>query len=310
MKIIATLGVFDGVHLGHKKILKEVVKSAKKNNGESLAITFNFNPEKIISPDNSPQHLLTSCEKIKLIKQAGIDNVVVINFTSSFSKISAFDFVQKFLVQKFLVNEVIVGDNFRFGKDKKGNVALLKKIGKKIWVKVKVVQPVKFKGKVISSTRIRKALQNGNIEFANKMLGRNYKMDGIITKGTGIGRKIGFPTANIKSLHEAIPSKGVYAVRVFIKKRVYSGMCNIGTRPTFMEIERDCPNFFVRKNGTVPIGIEVHIFDFNKNIYASKIKIEFLKRIRDEKKFHNTDELINQLRRDEKIVRNIKFDLL
>lgn len=301
MKIIGTLGVFDGVHLGHKKILKEVVKSAKKNNGESLAITFNFNPEKIISPDNSPQHLSTSAEKIKLIKQAGIDKVVVIDFTSSFSKISAFDFVQKFLVQNFLVNEVIVGDNFRFGKDKKGNVALLKKIGKKIWVKVKVVQPVKFKGKVISSTRIRKALQNGNIEFANKMLGRSYEIEGTVFKGESMGKLLGFPTANIRPINEVVPGTGVYAVKVKIKSKIYSGMCNIGTRPTFMEIERD---------GTVPIGIEVHIFDFNKNIYASKIKIKFLKRIRDEKKFHNTDELINQLRRDEKIVRNIKFDLL
>lgn len=276
-KIICALGVFDGVHLGHQKILEEVIKLASKEKAKSIVITFETHPKKIISPDSSPSLLTTTEEKIKLIKKFKIDKVIVINFTESFSKITPEDFIKRFLVEKFKINFVVVGKNYFFGRNKKGDINLLKNFASKYGFIVKAIGYIKLNGITISSSKIRKALENGDIESANKMLGRNYEIEGIVTKGENIGRTIGFPTANIKPFHEAIPGSGVYAVRIKVESKIYRGMCNIGFK-----------------------GIEAHIFDFKKNIYCRRIRIEFLKKIRNEKNFSNKDELLTQIKKDKK----------
>ena len=285
---IVSVGIFDGVHIGHKKIIDRLNELAVKYEGESVLVTLWPHPKEILKPENNNSLLLTTREeKESLLSKSGIDNLITLPFSKEFSQTSFRDFVKHYLIVKIKAKHIVIGYNHHFGKDRKGDFKYLKSISKEYGFSVEQLRPVTFKKSYVSSSVIRQNLEKGKIETANILLGYNYFINGKIIAGEKIGRKLGFPTANIKlnDYHKLLPKNGVYAVKVIVDKKEYSGMLNIGTNPT---VKR---NLYHRT-------IEVHIIDFKGEIYNKEIRINFIGRIRDEKKFRNEEELINQLNSD------------
>ena len=282
---VVALGVFDGLHYGHRIILQEAVERARKIKGTSIAITF--------FPHPSKQPSLYSLEhRLKLIQELGIDVCIVIKFSKSFAKIMADDFIHRILVDKIGAKYVCVGKNFRFGYQAAGNHKLLKKVGRELKFEVKVFNVLKSKNIIISSTIIRKLIKDGKISQAQKLLGRRVSILGSVIKGAKLGRVLGFPTANINPHHEVIPSEGIYAVKIMFLDKYYKGICYIGKKPTI-------------KPHNKFIHIEVHIFNFHKNIYGKYLEIQFIKLIRLNKKFSSREQLSAQIKKDIKSCRKI-----
>jgi riboflavin kinase/FMN adenylyltransferase len=287
---VITLGNFDGLHLGHQELIRKVIRRAKETGARSIVVTFRPHPLKILAPEKCPPLISIYEEKIKLFEKLGIDVLVKIPFTLEFAKMSPEDFVQDILCGMLGAKEIFVGFNYRFGKGRKGNIATLKALGERLGFTVREVQQVSLHGEVISSTKIRHLLREGEVEHAAQLLGRTYTITGIVVRGDGRGKELGFPTANIAPKHSIIPSHGVYAVRLFVRDRFYDGVANIGMRPTF------------DKN---VLTVEVHVFDFNEDIYGEDISLYFIGKIRDEKKFGSAAELIHQIRADVGIARDL-----
>ena len=284
---ITTIGSFDGIHLGHKKILQTITKTAKKNNGKSILITFWPHPRYILKKNNDFKLLTSLDEKIKIFEENKIDILYVIDFSLKFSKVSAYNFVKNILLDELKTNCILIGYNNNFGKNREGNIKYLEQ-NKNIFNIDIISIPKQSVDKIsISSTKIRKNLINGKIQSANQLLGRKYSINGKVVRGNGIGRKINFPTANIEinEPKKLLPKNGVYAVKVILNKKTYLGMLNIGYKPTIENKKKT---------------IEVNIFKFSKDIYNNKISIDFIKRIRNEKKFKNLNELKKQLIIDKK----------
>ena len=280
---VVTIGNFDGIHKGHIKLIKEAVKEAKMKNYKSVVFTFENHPMRYFRAD-SIKHIITNEEKVKIFKDLGVDIVFMIPFDEYMTKISATDFVKTILHEKLKCKMVIVGHDFTFARNKEGNASLLESLGKKYNMKVKVIEPIKIKGRRVSSSYIRNLINDGNVSEIKDFLGRNYFLEGEVIHARKIGRTIGFPTANLKAEDKLIiPKNGIYAVKVYIKNKVYYGATNIGYNPTV--------------NGKA-LSIETNIIDFDEEIYGEIIKVEFLDRIRDEKKFNSLDELKSQLRKD------------
>lgn len=280
---VVTIGNFDGIHKGHIKLIKEAVKEAKTKNYKSVVFTFENHPMRYFRAD-SIKHIITNEEKVKIFKGLGVDIVFMIPFDEYMTKISATDFVKTILHEKLKCKMVIVGHDFTFARNKEGNASLLESLGKKYNMKVKVIEPIKIKGRRVSSSYIRNLINDGNVSEIKDFLGRNYFLEGEVIHARKIGRTIGFPTANLKAEDKLIiPKNGIYAVKVYIKNKVYYGATNIGYNPTV--------------NGKA-LSIETNIIDFDEEIYGEIIKVEFLDRIRDEKKFNSLDELKSQLRKD------------
>lgn len=280
---VVTIGNFDGIHKGHIKLIKEAVKEAKTKNYKSVVFTFENHPMRYFRAD-SIKHIITNEEKVKIFKNLGVDIVFMIPFDEYMTKISATDFVKTILHEKLKCKMVIVGHDFTFARNKEGNASLLESLGKKYNMKVKVIEPIKIKGRRVSSSYIRNLINDGNVSEIKDFLGRNYFLEGEVIHARKIGRTIGFPTANLKAEDKLIiPKNGIYAVKVYIKNKVYYGATNIGYNPTV--------------NGKA-LSIETNIIDFDEEIYGEIIKVEFLDRIRDEKKFNSLDELKSQLRKD------------
>ena len=284
---ITTIGSFDGIHLGHKKILQTITKTAKKNNGKSILITFWPHPRYILKKKNDFKLLTSLDEKIKIFEENKIDILYVIDFSLKFSKVSAYNFVKNILLDELKTNCILIGYNNNFGKNREGNIKYLEQ-NKNIFNIDIISIPKQSVDKIsISSTKIREHLINGKIQSANQLLGRKYSINGKVVRGNGIGRKINFPTANIEinEPKKLLPKNGVYAVKVILNKKTYLGMLNIGYKPTIENKKKT---------------IEVNIFKFSKDIYNNKISIDFIKRIRNEKKFKNLNELKKQLIIDKK----------
>ena len=284
--IVATIGYFDGIHFGHKKILTSIVKNAKSNKGLSMVITFWPHPRIVLGKNKKIELLSTMKEKENILKSIGIDLLYVIKFTKEFAKITAKDFTINFLSKKLKIDKLVIGYNHNFGNNREGNYNYLKNNKNLYQFKIQEISKQQINKEIeISSSLIRENLIEGNIKKASKMLGYNYFLKGKVIKGDGIGSKINYPTANIniENSKKLIPGDGVYAIIIEIKKIKYLGMLNVGYRPT--------------ENGKDK-RFEVHIFDFNSNIYNKKIKIEFIEKIRNEKKFKNLAELKNQLKKD------------
>lgn len=280
---VVTIGNFDGIHKGHIKLIKEAVKEAKTKNYKSVVFTFENHPMRYFRAD-SIKHIITNEEKVKIFKDLGVDIVFMIPFDEYMTKISATDFVKTILHEKLKCKMVIVGHDFTFARNKEGNASLLESLGKKYNMKVKVIEPIKIKGRRVSSSYIRNLINDGNVSEIKDFLGRNYFLEGEVIHARKIGRTIGFPTANLKAEDKLIiPKNGIYAVKVYIKNKVYYGATNIGYNPTV--------------NGKA-LSIETNIIDFDEEIYGEIIKVEFLDRIRDEKKFNSLDELKSQLSKD------------
>lgn len=277
---VITIGNFDGVHIGHRKIFDFVRKKASRLNGTSVVVTFDPHTVKVLFKEHPLKLITTTDDKIKLIENCGIDIVICIPFTKEFASIEAEDFVKDIIVNKFHSVCIVVGYDYKFGRERKGDRDLLKKLGKLYGFDVVVLRAYKKKNKILSSTAVRNALYEGNIKEVNQFLGRAYHIDGKVIKGAGRGSSLlGYPTANIIPRQEIIPKEGVYAVRVSIPhlgNKVYKAVANIGKNPTFNNLN---------------LSYEVHILDFKDNLLGKSLRIHFIDRLRDEKKFHSADEL-------------------
>ena len=283
---VLTIGTFDGIHIGHNKILKTLVEESKKNKLSSLIITFFPHPRMILQKSNEIKMIDTMDEKIHLLEKAGIDNLIIHPFDHNFSKIRAKDFVEDILVNKLKIKQIIIGYDHRFGKDREASVEDLKKFGLDYMFNVNEIPAQEIDSIAISSTKIREAILTGEIKKCNEFLGRNFMLTGKVVYGEGLGKKMNFPTANIriKENYKIIPKNGVYLVKTTLNSNIYFGMMNIGVRPTV---------------GGKNKSLEIHFFNFKDNIYNKTVSIEIISKIRDEEKFSSIDELKIQLKKDE-----------
>jgi len=296
---VVTLGNFDGVHLGHRKIFARIKEEASRGNGEAVVMTFDPHPLKVLAPDRCPPLLTCFRKKMALIEASGIETVLCIPFTKAFSQMSPSVFVKEIMVDKVAVKKIIVGYNYHFGKNKEGNVETLRRLGKSLSVDVDVMDPWIVDGTVVSSSRIRTLIKAGDLETAAKLLGREFSVSGPVVEGAKRGRTLGFPTANVAMSDQVTPRSGVYAVEVLWNGLLFDGVANIGVNPTF----RPDPS-----EGKAKVSFEVYILDFDRNIYGDEIEVSFKKRIRDEVRFGSTAELIDHIQSDVRWARENVFD--
>ena len=277
MKPVVAMGVFDGVHRGHREILKAAVNKAKKIAGTSAVLTFWPHPQK-------EESLYSLEHRLRIIGELGIDVCIVVNFTSHFAGTSARDFVENILADKIGALFVYVGNDFRFGNRALGNLALLERSGMSYGFKARGFNIIKINGLPISSTLIRKLIKNAKLKEAESLLVRPVSILGTVIKGTRLGRILGYPTANIDPHHEVIPAAGIYAVRIILGKNKFNGACYIGKRPTISSHRK--------------VSVEVYIFNFHKNIYGKYLELQFVKKIRSDKKFLSLAILAEQIKKD------------
>lgn len=280
---VLTLGNFDGVHLGHRELFRQLVKAARQLSCPSVVCTFNPHPLKFLAPDKAPPLLNTLEEKRRLIAASHVDYLVEIPFTRGFADISPEKFVADILIDKLRVQTLIVGYDYAFGRDRRGNAEFLKDYGAQHGIEVIVLQPVGADGLPYSSTRVRNLIAEGRVADVVTLLGRQYNLEGYVVPGEQRGRQMGFPTANLETDKELLPAAGVYAVKVRHKQQEYGGVVNLGMRPTF---------------GGSHATIEVHLLDFTGRLYGEKLRIYFLERLRGEIKFADSDELSNAILAD------------
>lgn len=284
---VVTIGTFDGVHKGHQKIIQQLLEESKKSGGESVLITFSPHPRKIVRPDLNLVQLTTIEERIGLLKQRGLNNLVVVPFTKAFSEQTALEYIEEFLVKKFHPSLIVIGYDHKFGNNRGGNFRLLEEYADAYQYKVKEIDEELINNAIISSTKIREALLTGNIAVANAYLGYAYFFTGYVVEGNQLGRTIGYPTANLQmnDPEKLVPGNGVYTVTAQLEgeTRMLKGMMNIGTRPTVDGSHR---------------MIEVHLFDFDEDIYSRHLKVWLHHFIREEQKFNGIESLKEQLHKD------------
>jgi riboflavin kinase/FMN adenylyltransferase len=289
---VISVGTFDGVHLAHRQVIGKVLELSKGNNlsggaARSFIVTFDPHPQEVLKTKTPDIKLLSSIEeKLKMFEELGINSVLIIKFTEEFSKTQAHDFYEKIICNKIGIRDLVIGYDHMFGHDREGNFEMLKKLAKEFNFGVHRVEEIDVEGKPVSSTRIRKAMAEGRIDEANRLLGYEYSFEGIVVEGDKVGRTIGFPTVNLKPVKEnkVMPNDGIYCVKVKHNNEVYFGMMYVGYRPTLTE-------------GKVR-ALEVNIFDFEKKVYGDKLTISFLVKLREDKKFDSKEELIEQIKKD------------
>ena len=290
---VVTIGTFDGVHIGHQKILKKLNNEASSINGESILFTFYPHPRMVVFPDSHNLKLIqTIDEKIESLRHYGLDNVIIYPFTKEFSRLTAFEFVRDILVNKLKVKKLVIGYDHQFGRNREGNIEFLRESAEMFDFEVIEISAQEIDEVNVSSTKIRNSILDGNIDRANDFLGRPFRITGEVVKGNKLGRELGFPTLNLQlsNDHKIIPAEGVYAVEIELMNVVYKGMMNIGKNPTVSEISE-------RK-------YEVHVFDFDQDVYGEHVAILFYQFIRKEKTFDNLEELKSQIQEDEKSIRH------
>ncbi|NIG57326.1 bifunctional riboflavin kinase/FAD synthetase [Chitinophaga sp. Cy-1792] len=285
---VVTIGTFDGVHSGHRFILQQLEQAAASCNGETVIVTFDPHPREVLGANPGSVKLLTTLpEKIALLEKQGIDHLVVVPFTKAFSELSARAYLEDFLIARFHPHTIIIGYDHRFGHNREGGLELLEAEQSKYGFKLVEIPQQVVHDLTVSSTKIRKSLQDGDIQLANQLLGYRYFMTGTVVHGDKMGRQLGFPTANLKLADERklIPAEGIYAVQVSLNRHwvTIPAVMSIGTRPTF--------------NGT-DLRLEVHIFDFNREIYGQTLTVYYEEYIRANQKFDNIDDLVKQIAAD------------
>ncbi|WP_010520585.1 bifunctional riboflavin kinase/FAD synthetase [Aquimarina agarivorans] len=297
IKSAVTIGTFDGVHIGHKKIIERLNSAAKENNLESIILTFFPHPRMVLQKDADIKLINTMDERSEILEQSGLNHLVIHPFSEEFSQLSAEEYVEQMLVKYLKAKKIIIGYDHRFGKGRTANINDLKNFGKQFDFEVEEISKQEIEDVAVSSTKIRKALLNGEIQKANTYLGYNFMLTGKIEKGRQIGRTLGYPTANMKiaETYKLIPKQGVYIVSSLLEGKTYYGMMNIGTNPTVNGMKQT---------------IETHFFDAQINLYDKKLKIELLKRIRDEKKFNSVEDLKNAMSADEDFAREYICEML
>lgn len=291
-KPVLTVGTFDGVHVGHQKILRRLVEEAKIIGGSSVLLTFYPHPRLVLNSDNEIKLITTLQEKQEMLSDIGLDYLIVLPFSKSFASQSPSDYVKNVLVDSIGISKIIIGHDHKFGKDRKGDITLLKLFSKQYHYQVEEILAIEIDDINVSSSKIRKAILSGNIQIANQYLAKPFELTGIVGKGKQLGRTIGFPTANLLAIdnHKIIPKIGVYAGYAILDGFSYKGMINIGCNPTV-------------DNPTPDLKIEIHILDFNHDIYNRVISFDFVSYLRDEIKFESIESLKNQLLLDEKKTR-------
>ena len=289
---VITTGTFDGVHLGHKKILNKLISLGQKNQAETVVLTFSPHPRIFLFPDNELKLINTAEENIKLLRSHGVNHVIFQTFDKSFSRISSLEYIRDILLNQIGLKDMVIGYNHHFGRNREGSVDNLHELSELYNFNIHSVGPCLLNDQSISSTKIRDGISKGNIELTNRYLGYRFTLTGLVVKGKGIGRGIGFPTANIRvqDQNKIIPLDGVYAVNIIYDKKIFKGMLNIGKNPTFSNTE---------------LSIEVHLFDFDQDIYNQLITLELVKRIRNEIKFSCVEDLQKQLQMDKITALNI-----
>ncbi len=287
---VLTLGNFDGVHLGHQKIFNAVKEEARKIDGEAIIFTFDPHPLQVLAPQRCPPFITPFKKKLMLVEMLGIDVIIVAIFDLGIANITPEAFVKQILVDKIGPKKILVGYNYYFGKDRKGNVDMLIRLGRQFDFEVKVIEALKVNDTSVSSSKIRELIQDGQMGQAAQLLGRNYRLMGKVIWASGRGKDLGFPTANLEILNGLYPKTGVYAVEVITGNKTYLGVADVGYNPTF---------------GKNPLSVEVHILDFSRDIYGEEIQLVFYERIRDEKAFKSPDSLIRQMRNDVDVARKI-----
>jgi riboflavin kinase / FMN adenylyltransferase len=283
---IATIGNFDGVHLGHRRILETVAARAQETGRPSVALTFEPHPLSVLRPDRAPRRLQTLRQKEEAIEEIGVENLLVIPFTRDFSLMEPEEFVRSVLFARLAVSEIFLGSHFAFGRGKRGDIALLQRMGAESGFVASSVEEVFFEDEPVSSTRIRGAIERGDVVRANAMLGRSYEIDGLVARGDRVGRKIGYPTINLEPENELHPADGVYVTQIHIRSfdRRFDCVTNIGRRPTVYE-----------DYATV---IETFVLDFSANVYGEHVRLFFFDRLREERRFPSVTALSDQIGRD------------
>ncbi|MBM4448159.1 MAG: bifunctional riboflavin kinase/FAD synthetase [Chloroflexi bacterium] len=282
---LVTIGVFDGVHLGHKHLISQLVGKAEQENLLSVVVTFRRHPQEVLHPDTRLPFLTSLAEREKLLKNEGVDIIIPLTFTAETSRLSARDFIG--LLRKHLgMRGMVIGPDFALGKKREGNADALGKLGREMGFSVTVVPPVMIDGEIVSSTAIRKALSDGDVHRVRRLVGRGFSLRGPVVAGAGRGVALGFPTANLDfGPEQALPADGVYASWVSIKSKIFPAMTNIGTNPTFGDKRR---------------AVEVYVVDYRGDLYGKEIQVEFVERLREEKRFDNAEELKKQMAEDVK----------
>ncbi|MBN1615423.1 MAG: bifunctional riboflavin kinase/FAD synthetase [Deltaproteobacteria bacterium] len=281
---VVTIGNFDGIHLGHRLIFEQVIAEARSQKVKAVVISFDPHPKMLLHPERKPFYLITSLEeKIRLLDEIGIDALILIPFSLEFSKTTAEAFVGGILWEKLHIRKIFIGHDYTFGRGKEGNEAFLVQQGKKLGFDVDVINAFTINGGIVSSTRIRNAILDGDVKTADAMLGRPYNLSGPVVEGHRRGAGLGFPTANIDPEKVLVPARGVYAVLAEVDGKRYQGVLNIGYNPTFADEKR---------------SVEVHLLDFEGDLYGKTLEVLFVERIRDEVKFDGPDKLVAQIRQD------------
>ena len=282
---VIALGNFDGLHRGHLKIIERVKRGAAEHGGTPMAMTFDPHPPRVVRPDKAPPLLMTKDQRLEALHRAGVHCVAVVRFTKELSQWDADTFVRKVLVDWLRVSEVWVGANFLFGHERTGTFSVLRGLGQSYGFRADKIDPVRYKDFVVSSTRIRRLVSEARMDEAAALLGRPYYMDGVIVEGKRRGRELGFPTANLETRNELVPPNGVYATIMTIDGVVHGGVTNIGMRPTF---------------GETAATIETHVLDYSGNLYGQTVRLAFVQRLRDERRFEDVDALRAQIDADKR----------
>jgi riboflavin kinase/FMN adenylyltransferase len=286
------IGVFDGLHVGHQAVIGRALESARQSSGHAVVVTFDPHPVRVLRPEKAPRLLTSTRHKVRLIDKLGVDAVLLLEFTLEFSKTSPEIFIEKLARAARHLNQICVGQEWTFGANRSGSIRLLEKMAPKLGFQVASVAPILVDQRVVSSTLIRSAVECGDLESAAKYLGRDFTILGTVTEGRQLGRRLGFPTANLQAHNELFPPDGVYAAKAWFREQLYGGVVNIGIRPTI-------------ENQGGERTLELHLFDFDQQIYGEDIEVSFLKYLRAEQKFAGVDELQVQIRRDAELARQI-----
>jgi riboflavin kinase / FMN adenylyltransferase len=297
-KVCVAIGVFDGVHLGHQQVIRQTIADAQQHGAVSVAITFDRHPNAVVAPDRNPPLIYSLLQKLRVIASLGIDATFLINFDQNFSRISGEQFIRDLVRDFGQIHSICVGSNFTFGYKRGGNVALLKNLGQELKFTVHGLAAVSLDGQSVSSTRIREAIVRGDLDGASQMLGRPYSVAGLVMHGDQLGRQLGFPTANLDLGQRVLPANGVYAVQAQVLERstpdnqilrsagpIYSAALNLGVRPTLSDRE---PQF----------RAEVHLIDFDGDLYGRELELTFVEKLRDEMRFPGLEDLKAQIMRD------------
>jgi riboflavin kinase / FMN adenylyltransferase len=280
---MVTIGVFDGVHLGHKFLISKLKELASQQGLRSIVITFHKHPQEVLNPETQPLFLSDSGEKAELLKKEGVDTVIILTFNRELAQLSAREFLTLLKTQLHMKG-LVIGPDFALGRECEGNIPTLRQLGKEMGFSVTAIPPIKKNGDIVSSTAIRRALADGDMEKVQRLMGRPFSLHGQVIHGKGRGTSLGFPTVNLDILPgQAIPSDGVYATRAYVNNRTYPSVTNIGLNPTFGNTERTVESFLI---------------DYHDNLYQHEVKIDFVHKLRNEIKFESADELVKQIYED------------